>query len=266
MKKTLLLCLGIFILIVMLLLIHDNKIENNILYSWSMSALTDNELLDVIDKYHISTIYQDFSTEYLKSHDDTFMIYMKNKKVEVYHLCGEKEWALEKNAISMKKEIDKVVAYNQTSSYKIKGIVFDVEPYQNEKNIEENFDFSLYVSNMKKAYKYSKSKGLKMVIAIPIWFDNINEKLLKKLIKDGCDEISLMNYNIKYTKEHMKKELKYAKKYNKSINTIYEINFKDDNYFSNYKEIDKDFEKLQEYYGYEKLRKAYHHYDKMKED
>lgn len=266
MKKILLLSLGIFLLIVILLLFQDDKIENNILYSWSMSALTDNELLDIIDKYHISTLYQDFSTEYLKGQEDTFMIYMKNKKVEVYHLCGEKEWALEKNAISMKKEIDKVVTYNQSSSYKIKGIVFDVEPYQNEKNIEENFDFSLYVSNMRKAYKYSKSKGLEMVIAIPIWFDNINEKLLEELIKDCCDEISLMNYNIKYTKEHMQKELEYAKKYHKSINTIYEINFGDDNYFSSYKEIDKDFEKLQAYYGYEKLRKAYHHYDKMKED
>lgn len=266
MKKILVLLIGILLLSTMLLLFQNKNIETNILYSWNMSALTDNELLDIIDKYHISTIYQDFSSKYLKEQDDTFMIYMKNKNVEVYHLCGEKEWALEENATSMKQEIDKVVTYNQKSSYKIKGIVFDVEPYQNEKNIEDNFDFSLYVSNMKKAYKYSKNKGLKMVIAIPIWFDNINEKLLKELIKDGCDEISLMNYNIKYTKEHMQKELEYAKKYNKSINTIYEINFKDDNYFSSYKEIDKDFEKLKEYYSYEKLRKAYHHYDKMKEE
>lgn len=264
MKKIILLVIIIFTLVVALLSFKFKNINGNILYSWNMSAITDKKLLDIIDKYNISTLYQDFSTEYLSGKDYIFMIDMQDKNVEVYHLCGEKEWGLEKDAISMKKEIDKIVDYNNNSSYKIKGIVFDIEPYQNEKNIEVNFDFSLYVSIMKKAYQYSKSKNLLMVIAIPIWFDSMDENLLEDLIKNGCDEISLMNYNIKYTTEHMQTEIKYAKKYQKDINTIYEINFNDNNYFSSYSEIDDDFRKIQKQYHYSKLRKAYHYYDKMK--
>ena len=265
MKKLIIGLIVISSILIIILMFLNKKEDKSILYSWSMETITDKELLTIIDKHDIDTLYQDFSTEYLSLKDNAFIIKMESNDVDVFHLCGEKEWGYEENAESLKKEIDKVLNYNKSNKYKIKGIVFDIEPYQNEKNIE-NFDFSLYVSILKKAYAYANSNNLKMVIAIPIWFDSIDKKLLEELISDACDEISLMSYNIKYTKEHMKEEIKLAKKYNKKINTIYEINFGEDNYFSNYREIEEDFNKIKNEYQYSNLKKAYHYYEMMKEN
>lgn len=262
--KKILICgfMLVLVFIAVSLKINDKKNES-VLYSWSMDALDDEDLLDIIKKHNVHLLYQDFNTKYLEGSNDEFIKKMLEIDAEVYHLCGEIEWGLEKDASSMIKEIDKVIFFNKNVSNKIKGIIFDIETYQN--SIEE-FDFSLYVSNMKKAYEYAKKNNIKMHIAIPIWFDKININELEDLIQNGCDGISLMNYNIKNTLENMRIEIELAKKYNKDINTIYEINFLNDNYFSSYDEIDLDFKKIYKKYSYSKLKKAYHHYTKMKEN
>lgn len=264
-KKIIIAVLIIGILIIGLCINLRKKDGDSILYSWSIGAVEDKNLFEIMKKHNIGTLYQDFTSKYLKEKDDSFLKKATNRNIEVYHLCGDPEWGLEKNASSMIAEIKKVIAFNETVDYKIKGIVFDVEPYQNAKDVKNDFDFSLYVSNMKKAYQYAKNEHLKMVIVIPIWFDTIDKSKLEDLIKNGCDEVSLMNYNIKNTKKNMKTEIQYAKKYDKEINTIYEINFSDKNYFKSYEEIDLDFRQIKEKYSYSKLRKAYHHYTKMKE-
>ena len=73
-----------------------------------------------------------------------------------------------------------------------------------------------------------------------------------------------MNYNIDKTMENISYENEISKKYDKKINTIYEINFSEDNYFSNWNDIKKDYKKLKEEYG--EMGIAYHHYDSIKID
>lgn len=258
MKKILIFIILIMFVILLLLLLKKEK--NNILYSWNMDTLSDERLFDVIDEYNIGTLYQDFSSNYLDNIDNTFVEQLSQINVDVYHLCGEPSWAIEKDAYNMIKEIDKIINYNSNVLNKIKGIVFDIEPYTESK---DNFDFELYVNNMKLAYQYAKAKSLKMVIVMPIWFDKLDITLLEELIINGADELSLMNYNINKTESNIKNEVLIAKKYNKYINTIYEVNYNKDNYFKSKEEIDKDFKKIYETYKYSKLRKAYHYYDKI---
>ena len=59
-------------------------------------------------------------------------------------------------------------------------------------------------------------------------------------------------------------ENKLSKKYDKKINTIYEINFDEDNYFSSWDEIKKDYKKLKNKYN--KIGIAYHHYASIEID
>lgn len=261
MKKRLLSVFLMILITITIVLILKQK-EANVLYSWSMDALEDPELITIIKKHHIKELYQDFSTEYLKKQDSTFLKTMSKNNVNVYHLCGDPSWGLDKDATSMKQEIDKVVTYNKKNNDSLSGIVFDIEPYLHNK---ENFNFALYVEAMKEAYKYATSKNIYMVIAIPVWFDTINKELLESLIKDGCDEISIMNYSIKYTKENIIDEVKYAQKYKKNINTIYEIESKEQDYFKSYSEMDQDFKQIQKYYKDKTIKKAYHYYEKMKQ-
>ncbi len=245
------------------LLMITSKKEENILYSWKMDALEDKELLDIIKKYNIKEIYQDFSTEYLTQNDSKFLKKMKEKGVKVYQLCGDPSWGLDKKATSMKREIDKVISYNKKNEEQIAGIVFDVEPYLHN---EENFDFPLFTESMKEAYRYAKKQNLYLILALPVWLDSIDKNLLEDIIKEGCDEISLMNYNIKYTKENIETEIEYAKKYQKKVNTIYEVYSEEQDYFKTDKEINQDFKKIRNHYHYDKLRKAYHYYEKMKQN
>lgn len=250
----------LFILLISLIW-NQNTREENILYSWSMDALNDKELKPILKKYQIKELYQDFSSSYLNETDDSFLKDMKKIGVKVYHLCGDPSWGWEKNGTAMKKEIDKVLNFNAKNDYKISGIVFDVEPYLHN---EANFDFALFVDSMKSAYKHAKENNLYMVIAIATWFDSVDQELLEELIKNGCDEASLMNYNIKYTKENIQDEINYAQKYQKPINTIYEIDFASKDHFSSYEAIDADYKAIQKAYKYKKLKKAYHYYEKMK--
>ena len=259
MKK---LIVGLIILIAcfLFLLFFGFEKEENILYSWDMDVLTDNSFLKKLKRHNIKTIYQDFSSDYLNNNGNEFLEKMNENKINVYHLCGDADWIDNKERII--EEIDKVITYNKRVDYKIKGIVFDIEPYHDG---FDSFDFKNYVEVMKDTYMYMNSNDLYMVIAIPYWLEKKDKKLLEELIKDGADEISVMNYNINNTLNNIEDEVKFSKKYNKNINTIYEINFSDDNYFSSYDEINSDYIKIKDYYNYKEIKKAYHHYGKMKE-
>ena len=169
---------------------------------------------------------------------------------------GERIWGAEEHAVGLIQEINKILTYNQKNTIPIQGIVFDVETYAGNR---ENFDFQKYLQNMITAYHYAHKNNLYVVVAIPIWFDKINISYLESLIKNACDEISLMNYTNNKTLEHMENEIKFAQKYHKNINTIYQVEFDRENTFSSFEEIDKDFNKLYEFYKYDKLKKAYHH-------
>lgn len=260
MKK---LIVGLIILIAcsLFLLFFIFEKEENILYSWNMDVLTDNKFFQNLKRYNIKTIYQDFSSDYLNNNDNKFLEKMNKNKINVYHLCGDVDWIDNKEKII--EEIDKVITYNKGVDYKIKGIVFDIEPYHDG---FDSFDFKTYVEVIKNTYMYMSSNDLYMVIAIPYWLEKKDKKLLEELIKNGTDEISVMNYNIKNTLKNIKDEVKLSKKYSKNINTIYEINFSDDNYFSSYDEINSDYKKIKDYYKYKRIKKAYHHYGKMKEE
>ena len=247
--------------VILFLLWNPISKEENILYSWSMDALEDTRLRGVLKERKIRFLYQDFSTSFLEKSDSTFLEEMNALGVAVYHLTGDPSWGQDKDAKEMKAEIDKVVTYNNQNQFLLAGIVFDVEPYLNNR---ENIDFSLYVEAMKETYRYAHEKGIYMVLAAPVWFDTIDERLLEELVLNGCDELSLMNYNIKYTKERMEEEVEFAKKYKKNINTIYEIDFGKEGYFASYEAIDHDYKEIQKKYKYKNLRKAYHYYAKMK--
>ena len=65
-------------------------------------------------------------------------------------------------------------------------------------------------------------------------------------------------------KENIYYKNEISKKCRKKINTIYEINFDENNYFSDWNDIKKDYKKLKDAYG--EMGIAYHHYASIKID
>ncbi len=232
----------------------------SILYSWEMSAVESkqDQLLKVLEDLQVTILYQEFSGKFFSKEDSTFISQMKDQGVEVFHLCGTPQWAFEKQAESMLLEIDKVLIFNRNAAESIQGIVFDVEPY-----IKVDYtidDLNQYVSNLKKAYAYAQSNHLYMVAVIPYWLERQGDHLLPDIIENGCDEVSVMNYYISKTTEHIAEELELAGKCDKWINSVYEMNLDQDGTFESIGKVQQDFEKMYDQYRYEKLRIAYHHF------
>ncbi len=244
------------------------------LYSWSMNAFAEKKqhLFEVIEERGITDLYQDFTTKYLASYDNTVVSELVLKGIKVYHLAGHPSWGYEEDARSIIEEIDKVVDYNAHVESKIEGIVLDIEPYLYEGK-EYNFepdDLEVYAKAIQKGYEYAKEKKLKYVICIPTWYDTLSEELTEKVISNA-DRIEAMNYVVKDTLLNIQTEVEYAKKYDKEITTIYEVNFnynidEDDErtgIFYSYKEMLEDFKKIKENYKYDKLYIGYHYFAKM---
>lgn len=264
MKKYILI---ILVLLSMFLLMKKNN--DIILYSWDMDYINQEDYSNIykmIDELNINILYQDFSSEYLSNADNTFLEQMKIKKVDVYHLAGDPSWGLKDGYKYIIEEINKVIFYNNNVNNKIKGIVLDIEPYASEKLKNSDFssdNFQIYVEQIEKSYFLAKENNLEFVLVIPYWFDVVDKDLLEQLIH-YVDEISVMNYNIDKTVKNISFENKLSKKYDKKINTIYEINFDEDNYFSSWDEIKKDYKKLKNKYN--KIGIAYHHYASIEID
>lgn len=237
------------------------KAYSSILYSWNLdNILNDMEKFhSVLNDYNINIIYQDFTSNYLKEENDDFQKEMKQKGIKVYHLAGDPSWGKLGGEEAIKEEIKKVSTYNKKVTNKLSGLVLDIEPYISEK--EEEFaveDFNIYVDIIKEGYQYAKENDVELILAIPYWFDKIDESLLEELIIHS-DGISVMNYIIDKTKKNISVELKYAKKHAKKIDTIYEIEYSKDGYFSSYKEVMKDYENIKKDDANE-LGISFHHY------
>ncbi len=266
MKKVIIMLVVVLLFFAVLLFIPETNIDKDeekvndvIMYSWNIDTIMSNqkEFERIKEEYNLNIIYQDFDSSFFLEEDNSFMKYMDSLSLEVFQLAGDPSWGKTDGFLKIKKQIDRVYEYNKKHKYKIKGVIFDIEPYANEK--EENFsnpDFLIYVNEIKKAYQYSKEKELEMRLSIPYWLDHIDYDLLEQLI-ENTDGISVMNYSIDKTKISIKEEYELAMKYNKEIDTVYEINYGKKNYFASLDDILNDFDKLQE--AYPNLAVSYHH-------
>lgn len=235
------------------------------MYSWHLEKIyEDEEKFDrILNEYEIEVLYQDFSKDYLGSDDDSFIKKMNERGIKVYHLTGDPSWGRENGHNRIEKEIDLIADYNSKVTNKIEGIVLDIEPYVSE--MEEKFDrdgFKVYIDQIEKSYEYANEKDVKLIIAIPYWFDSISKSGLEKVIKNS-DGVSVMNYRIDNTIKDIKTEVELARKYDKTIDTIYEIKFDQSDRFSSLEEIRNDYKNMSEHFEYDKLRISYHHYESI---
>lgn len=263
--------IGFFVLTLLIISIcfylFSNNKERVILYSWDFGDVSlekKDNLYYVINKLNIDTLYQTFSSDYLNGNDSTFIDEVHNKNILVYHLTGEREWGLGDDMQYIYNEIDMVYNFNKNNNDKIDGIAFDIEPYILDE--WEDSSLEVYVSKMKKAYKYACNKGVYFILVIPYWYDNIDLGLLKELFKSAGDEFSIMNYRIKSSISNIKNEVRYARLYNKKLNTIAEVGFSGDDKFDSFIEIDKDFKRIKDYYRNFDISIAYHDYSTISKE
>ena len=199
--------------------------------------------------------------------------YNKNNNIDTYIVYDENYEDQQTNLNRIKSFIDEINSYNNSSSYKIKGLTIDsefhtLESFRNLTNDEQIEVFSNYVNAIKEAYVYAKNYNLDFVVCIPVWLDRLDINLLDSLIKDGCDYVQLMNYTKSNMVESIAEEVEIAKKYNKKIENIAELqepgNHGVTNEISFYNDgieaCNNKFIEIDNYYSYSLLTFSYHYY------
>lgn len=272
-RRNVLLISLIVLLIFLALNVQAKDLKRIGVYSWNIDDVEINKLREMAKKLDINAFYQYIKIDDLESDKaEKLLNGLINERIDFYLLQGTPEQAYEPNVISMKKVIDKVVKFNQENGNVIKGIVWDVEFYLEEKQYQNENKakaFENYYKNMKILYEYAKEKKIEIVQVIPYWLDTvIGNTELEAFIRDTCDSIEVMNYYKEKSIEHIENEYIYAKKYDKSIVTISELQEADGTsvtekitfYSDGLEKCHKNVEEIIEYYNYEKFGYAYHYY------
>lgn len=258
--------------------LNPSKNETRALFSWkSEEVRTDNfELFEIMEKLKLNTLYQEFSRSLSQDEINKFLLDAELNKINIYYLTGNPKWALDKTGKPMVDHINRVIELNKNlnKNTRIKGIVFDIEPYSLKewKNKEKVMDS--FVKGMEIAYKMANDNNIEVILCIPYFYDNKGlTKQLKELIESGCDSIAIMNYYKDNEIKNMRQEVEFATMFDKKIINIYELQApgtsglteKNTYYNQGIEAIEENFYNIKkEFYGKD-ITIAFHEYNSLKE-
>ena len=195
-------------------------------FSWDHLP-NDADIRCLIDN-DITEIYQYIKPEYTEESIEDFLSRMAEYDIDVYILDGEPEWCYEKNYSYMKNVLDRVRKWNEKADRRsrIKGIVFDVEPYVLDKwhNIPDQL-LEEYTGNVTKLMKDASldESPVDILLCIPYSYDNMGrDRFLRSLIRES-DGVIIMNYYKGAEIENIKREAALARWYRKRIVNAYEL-------------------------------------------
>lgn len=199
------------------------------LFNWDSEVFQETErqkLFETMEELGISILYQSFSKDLTGKQISTFLQQADDHGIEVYLLTGDPSWGEKQGREKMCQEIAYVKKMNETVIQgRIQGILMDTEPYLSEK-WEENPGklMKSYVENMKESYRYAREAELTLIACIPYYYDSWGyEKELEDLIKNGCDEVAVMNYSKWEEAAQIQKEAELASQWGKRLTVIYEL-------------------------------------------
>ncbi|MGE8204813.1 hypothetical protein ACQKP0_09640 [Heyndrickxia sp. NPDC080065] len=245
--------------------------KTSTLFSWSIEDTTE-KLIDNYQKpLNINRVFQYiYPNEFIDGTLTSYIREMNKHNVSVYAMDGGDYWGTTDYGYEELTDfVDQVAEFNSIHDNElvIEGIVFDVEPAQDENwNDSGNELMKHYVDNMIKAYEYASNKGLDVVVCITYWYDEKHLAELRRLIKNGCDEVAVMNYYRGKEIDHIKTEVAIAKEYNKPIMTIFEFDKPDNKaifdqntyYYQGPDAAQIVFEEIDDYFNYDRLTAGWH--------
>ena len=230
-----------------------------------------DQIAEVMEYLNCDTIYQEISKADLEEDVIAFLKRQARMGNKVWYLAGKKHWALEKNAETMRSEVEEVVEWNQLAGaeHGFQGIVWDVEPYLlDEWDEDAAACMKQYVENCKVTYEIAKEHNLQVLLCIPYHYDNHGmEQELEELIAAGCDGVAVMNYNKEDEARQIATELALVKKYDKQLIHITELQepgkhgLEEYNtyYYDGFEAVKKSWKKLEESCEYDKLGFSWHY-------
>ena len=177
---------------------------------------------------HITEIYQYLRPEYTDQEMTEFLEAMRDVDISVYILDGEPEWSYEAAYPGMRRVLERVRNLNSNVSKdaRIKGIIYDVEPYVLEKwhNTPDQLleEYTNNVISIKQECEADEDH-LDICVCIPYSYDNMgHDKEMRKLLKVS-DQVFILNYLKGMEIENIKREAALARYYHKRLVNVYEL-------------------------------------------
>lgn len=260
--------------------LYKTSQETRGLFSWKGSEVLEGraQLYETMKELRLNTIYQSFPEDLQEKDILNFMREATDKKISVYLLTGDPQWALEDHGETMLSEVEKVVNINKSlkKSERIKGVLFDVEPYlldEWDKQSQEKIMNGL-VENMKKAYEKAHENGVEVIACIPYFYDDFGfSQKVEELIKSSCDSLAVMNYYQGKEQKHIENEEALTNKYGKKLINIYEMQApgkhglidKNTYYEEGLNSVEENFIELKKSFNGRNISIAFHDYAALKE-
>ena len=198
------------------------------MFEWQEERVKDrNDVNELIGKFQITDWYQELSVPVDRKTTAAFVSHLHQSEVKAYALVGETEWGYEADEASLIAYLEELVRYNTgvKPAERLDGVMVDVEPYTRSRWKEDPArHMETYVSGMIEAYRYAQKHDLIFIACIPRHYDDQGlTELLEILIRDGCDEVAVMDYDCGAEAEKLETEARFAEKYDKVLHCILEF-------------------------------------------
>ncbi len=176
----------------------------------------------------ISEVYQYIRPDYTEDEIRDFLVAMSEVDIDVYILDGEAEWSYRRNYDGMKGVLDRVRYYNSLvgPTDRIKGIVYDVEPYVLDKwhNTPDDL-LEEYTDNIIRIREECSGDEdhIDICVCIPFSYDNMGyDRRMRNIIREA-DQIFVLNYLKGREIENVKREAALCRWYRKRMVNVYEL-------------------------------------------
>lgn len=212
---------------------EDKDIDPEMLFSHGAGVFSWDHLPGIKDiqcmkDNRITEIYQYLRPEYTDQEMVEFLSSMEDVDIEVYILDGEPEWSYEAEYQGMRRVLERVRNLNSMveSGARIKGIVYDVEPYVLDKwhNTPDQL-LEEYTNNIVaiKQECMADEDHLDICVCIPYSYDNMgHDRAMRKLVKES-DQVFVLNYLKGMEKDNITREAALARYYSKRLVNVYEL-------------------------------------------
>ena len=175
---------------------------SNDLIAWQLDWVTE----DLLKENSIDRLFVQFSEENWK----TAKKYQGT--TNVCFIDGGKDW----NRQTM---IDYLDAVAKTP---VRVAAFDCEGwYANQEPTAETL--AAYVDDCIVVYQYAQKLGIRMCVVFPYWSEVHSVEQLERLVREGCDELHVMDFYIPTVVENIENELAFCKEYGKTCQIVFEI-------------------------------------------
>lgn len=198
------------------------------MFEWQEERVDDRKDVDeLIGRFQITDWVQELSVPVDRKTTAAFVRHLHQAKVKTYALVGETDWGYEADGAPLIAYLEELVRYNDqvTPAEQLVGVMVDVEPYTRSRWKEDPAGhMETYVSGMIAAYRYAQKHDLIFIVCIPRHYDDQGlTELLEMLIRDGCDEVAVMDYDCGAEVEKLETEAQLTKKYGKVLHCILEF-------------------------------------------